>query len=131
MMDATFVEAPKSGANPDVDAVARIVVTTRDRLAASVRRRHEVACDLLFEGNYEHRLTLGTSLCLATFAAVLVRMFWRYGFRQYAPPIRDPVVATLHKTLLLLDDLEHLSNINFVDSGEHRSTVGSSAACAQ
>jgi len=40
MMDATFVEAPKRGANPDVDAVAQIVVKTADRLAA-FRLRYE------------------------------------------------------------------------------------------
>jgi putative transposase len=34
MRAATFVEAPKRGANPDVDAVAQIVVTTANRLAA-------------------------------------------------------------------------------------------------
>jgi len=39
-------------------------------------------------------------------------MFRHYGFREYAAPILDPVVGTLHRTLLVLDDLDNLSRAN-------------------
>jgi hypothetical protein len=38
-------------------------------------------------------------------------MFRKYGFREYLAPIHDPVVGTLHRTLLVLDDLPHLARV--------------------
>jgi predicted GNAT family N-acyltransferase len=86
-------------------------VVVCSRLAASTEHRHAIARGLLFEGIYEHRLIRNTKLCFATCAPTLSRMFRMYGFREYASPIRDPVVGTLHRTLLVLDDTEHLTKI--------------------
>ena len=87
-------------------------VVVCSRLAASAEHRHRVERGLLFEGIYEHRLAKNTRLAFATCAPVLVRMFRRYGFREYASPIRDPIVGTLHRMLLVLDDIEHLGKNN-------------------
>jgi hypothetical protein len=45
-------------------------------------------------------------------APILVRLFRRYGFREYASPIHDSIVGTLHRMLLVLDDPEHLTRID-------------------
>ena len=81
------------------------------RLAASAEHRHAVARELLFDSIYEHRLTRNTKLCFATCAPTLARLFRRYGFREYASPFRDPIVGTLHRTVLVLDDVEYLARI--------------------
>jgi predicted GNAT family N-acyltransferase len=81
------------------------------RLAASTEHRHSIAREMLFETIYEQGLDRKTRLCFATCASLLLRMFRKYGFREYAAPIRDPVVGTLHRTLLVVDDLEHLHRI--------------------
>lgn len=81
------------------------------RLAASTEYRHAAARDLLFRGIYEHGLRLGTRLCFATCAPVLIRMFRRYGFREYASPILDPIVGALHRMVLVLDDVTYLAQV--------------------
>jgi predicted GNAT family N-acyltransferase len=82
------------------------------RLAASLDHRHLRARELLFETIYERGLGRSTRLCFATCASILLRMFRKYGFREYAPPIRDPVVGMLHRTVLVLDDLAHLERVH-------------------
>ena len=42
---------------------------------------------------------------------MLLRMFRKYGFREYLPPIHDPVVGKLHRTVLILDDVAHLERV--------------------
>ena len=81
------------------------------RLAASPAHRQALARGLLFESIFEHQVRLGTLLAFATCAPPLARVFRGYGFREYAAPISDPVVGILHRTLLVLDDLEYLMRI--------------------
>jgi predicted GNAT family N-acyltransferase len=81
------------------------------RLATLPEHRHATARALLFDAIYEYGLEHDTRLCFVSCAPLLVRMFRRYGFREYAPPIKDPVVGTLHRNLLVLDDLEYLQRI--------------------
>ncbi len=44
-----------------------------------------------------------------TCSPFLIRMFRKYGFREYLTPIEDPIVGTLHRMLLVLHDLDHLA----------------------
>jgi predicted GNAT family N-acyltransferase len=106
---------------PDIQ-LARAGVCTR--LAASIEHRHAQARRLLFDGIYEQGVSR-TSFCFAACASRLVRLFRRYGFREYAPPIHDPVVGPLHRTLLVVDDLEHLMQVDspFAEIAARRSVV--------
>lgn len=88
---------------------AQIAVCSR--LAASHDHRHCRARELLFETVYRRGLQRGTRLCFAACAPLLLRMFRKYGFREYAGPLNDPIVGRLHRTLLVLDDLQHLARV--------------------
>ena len=81
------------------------------RLAVAATCRDQRARSALFETIYEIAVTRGTQLCFATCAPILLRLFRGYGFREYAPPLADPIVGTLHRTLLVLDDLTHLAQV--------------------
>ena len=94
---------------PDMN-LSRSVVSSR--LATNAGHRRAVVRSMLFEKIYEHQLTRGTRHCFAVCAPPLVRMFRRYGFREYAMPIHDAIAGTLHRTLLVLDDLDHLRGIH-------------------
>jgi len=86
---------------------SRIAVCSR--LAALLEHRYAAARGLLFDAIYSCGLDRGTELCFAACARSLVRLFRAYGFREYAPPVDDPVVGNLHRLVLVLDDLEHLA----------------------
>jgi len=82
------------------------------RLAASMDHRHLRAREMLFETIYERGLDRRTRLRFATCATILLRMFRKSGFREYAVPIRDAIVGMLHRTVLVLDDLAHLERVH-------------------
>jgi len=104
-------------------ALAHIAVCSR--LAASTDHRHTKARSLLFETIYAQGLERKTCLCFATCAPLLLRMFRRYGFREYITPIHDPVVGTLHRTVLVLDDLAHLERVQspFYEMAKNRNVI--------
>jgi len=91
--------------------VPRAHVSVCSRLAVVANRRNAVIRRLLFNAIYERGLKRNTRLSFVTCAPSLVRIFRRYGFREYAPPIHDPVAHTLHRMLLVLADLDYLSSI--------------------
>jgi len=91
--------------------IDRRYISVCSRLAASPEHRHIRVRELLFESIYEHGLDRNTRLCFATCAPILLRMFSKYGFREFVAPIEDPVVGTLHRTLLVLDDVAHLERV--------------------
>jgi predicted GNAT family N-acyltransferase len=95
------------------------------RLAASAEHRHTRARSLLFETIYANGLQRNTQLCFATCAPLLLRMFRKYGFREYLAPIHDAVVGILHRTLLVLDDLDHLERVRspFFEMAKDRKVV--------
>jgi len=95
------------------------------RLAASPEHRHTRARSLLFENIYAKGLQRNTQLCFATCAPLLLRMFRKYGFREYIAPTHDPVVGILHRTVLVLDDVEHLERVRspFFEMAKERSVV--------
>lgn len=82
------------------------------RLAAHNEHRHSIARARVFELIYEVGLDRGTRLAFASCARPLLRMFRSYGFREYADPVQDPIVGTLHRTVLALDDLPYLARID-------------------
>lgn len=83
------------------------------RLAAAPEYRNMRARELLFETIYEIGIERrNTRLCFATCAPRLLRLFKRYGFREYLPPTQDPVVGLLHRVVLVLHDLEYLETVN-------------------
>jgi predicted GNAT family N-acyltransferase len=81
------------------------------RLAVSMDHRNAQTLKLLLSTLYARALDCETRLCFATCAPMFLRMFRRYGFREYAAPIRDPIVGTLHRICLVLDDVEHLTTL--------------------
>jgi len=85
---------------------ARIAVCSR--LAALLEHRYQAARGLLFDSIYLRGLDRDTQLCFVACARILTRMFRGYGFREYAPPVNDPVVGPLHRFVLVLDDVEYL-----------------------
>ncbi|WP_347259323.1 GNAT family N-acyltransferase [Rudaea sp.] len=102
--------------------IDRGCISVCSRLAASPEHRHIRVRELLFESIYEHGLDRDTRLCFATCAPILLRMFGKYGFREFAAPILDPVVGKLHRTLLVLDDVAHLERVRspFLEIAEAR-----------
>lgn len=92
-------------------SIDRRLVAVCSRLAASTEHRHAYVRELLFETIYRHGMDRGTVLCFATCAPILRRMFRKYGFREFAVPILDPVVGPLHRMLLVIDDLTHLEHV--------------------
>ncbi len=89
--------------------VARAAVCSR--LAVRPDHRDSRTRELLFESIFATGLSKGTKLCFATCVPILARLFKRYGFRAYAPPMKDPVAGTLFQMLLTMDDLEHLLSV--------------------
>jgi len=81
------------------------------RVAVLPEFRLGAARDLLFNFMYECGVQTQTRLCFMTCAPILVRLFRRYGFREYDYPVSDPVVGALHRLVLVLDDLDYLSSI--------------------
>jgi len=92
--------------------INRATMAVCSRLAASMAHRHSHVRALLFVAAYEAGLERGTMLCFATCAPRLLPLFTRYGFREYAVPVRDTIVGMLHRTVLVLNDLEHLASVN-------------------
>jgi hypothetical protein len=82
------------------------------RLATSVTHRDSRVRAMLFSTIYSRGLLRGTQICFATCAPPLLRMFVRYGFREFLSPITDPASGMLHRTALILDDLEHLERVH-------------------
>jgi predicted GNAT family N-acyltransferase len=91
--------------------VAPAEIAACSRLAASLAHRQSAARELLFDTIYDRGLIRNTKLCFAACAPPLVRVFRGYGFREYAEPIRDSVAGILHRTVLVLDDLDYLQRI--------------------
>ena len=81
------------------------------RLAVSPTERDSQIRSRLFEFIYQNALKRDTKFCFLTCAPFLVRMFRKYGFREYGPPVIDPVVGLLHRVLLVLDDLDQLQRV--------------------
>lgn len=81
------------------------------RLAVHPAYRQSNAADLVLQKLYDLALERDTLLCFATCMTPLYRHFRRYGFREHAPPIEDPVVGTLRQMALILQDLEYLKVI--------------------
>jgi hypothetical protein len=82
------------------------------RLAVASEARGSVAMHLLFTTIYDYAITKGVHFCFVTCVPPLVRVFRRYGFREYALPIRDAAVGQLHRLVLVLDDLAHLERVH-------------------
>lgn len=89
--------------------IAPAEIAVCSRLAASPEHRHARAREKLFDVIYERGLARNTQICFVTCAPYLTRMFRKYGFREYLAPVRDPIVGTLHRMLLVLHDLDHLA----------------------
>ena len=101
----------KYGALFDLHEFHRVppaTVVVCSRLAVAPEHRHSTVRNVLFEQIYEEELARGTRFCFATCAPALVRIFRRFGFREYAPPVDDVIAGRLHRTILVLDDLAHL-----------------------
>jgi predicted GNAT family N-acyltransferase len=81
------------------------------RLAVLPTERDSQIRSRLFEFIYQNALKRDTRFCFLTCAPLLVRMFRKYGFREYGPPVMDPVVGVLHRELLVLDDLVQLQRV--------------------
>lgn len=81
------------------------------RLAVDPIYRHSTVRDLLFDTINRHRAARGTKLCFATCAPALLRLFKFYGFREYGTPTSDPYVGPLHRTVLVLDDVDWLMEV--------------------
>jgi predicted GNAT family N-acyltransferase len=93
-------------------AVPHAAMAVCTRLAAHSEHRHSIARAQLFEALYHVGLDRGTRLAFAACARPLLRLFRSYGFREYAEPVEDPIVGTLHRTVLALDDLSYLTSID-------------------
>ena len=102
---AETFEIPRFAAFPTAE------ISVCSRLAASMEHRHARVRELLFESIYHRGLDRNTRLCFATCAPILLRMFRKYGFREFSPPLSDATVGKLHRTLLVLDDIEHLTRV--------------------
>jgi predicted GNAT family N-acyltransferase len=92
-------------------AIPREEICVCSRLAVLPGYRFTKVKDMLFEEIYKTELTAGIRLCFATCARRLVRLFASYGFREFAETIEDNVTGTLHRMLLVLDDVEYLAQI--------------------
>jgi predicted GNAT family N-acyltransferase len=88
--------------------IAHARICACSRLAVSAGVKYAGARDLLFDAIYERALDRGAQLCFITCAPALVRLFQKYGFREFGHPINDRVVGKLSRLLLVLHDLPHL-----------------------
>lgn len=79
------------------------------RLAVLRRCRGTRVAGLLFREIYTVGIQTGTIVSFAACAPFLRPLFSRFGFREYIEPWEDPIVGTLHRMVLVLDDLEYLS----------------------
>jgi len=109
--ETTYARYGKTFQIDEFDRVPRAQISMCSRLAVIAHRRNAVIRRLLFNAIYEQGLKRRTRLSFVTCAPSLLRMFQRYGFREYAAPIHDPVAQTLHRMLLVLDDVLYLSSI--------------------
>jgi len=98
-------------------AIPRAEITVVFRLAASLDQRDARAREKILDALYERALDRNTKIGLMTCAPFLVRMFRKYGWREYLDPIEDPIVGKLHRMVLALHDLDYLAQC---DSPLHR-----------
>lgn len=89
---------------PKASVVSSRLATERDHRNLGIRSK-------LFESLYEHHITRGTRHCFLVCAPPIVRIFRRYGFREYNTPIMDEVVGRLHRMVLELTDIGYLRSI--------------------
>lgn len=102
---STFELARFSAINPSEIAVC-------SRLAVSPEHRDARTRELLFNAIYERGAARNTKLCFVACATRLVRLFRRYGFREYQTPYEDAVVGRLHRLVLVMRDRAHLARCN-------------------
>jgi hypothetical protein len=81
------------------------------RLSVAPTSRSTDVARLLLAGIYEYGLRRGTTLCFATCVPPVLRIFRRYGSREYAPPVIDQAAGKLHRTILVLDDIAHFARV--------------------
>jgi predicted GNAT family N-acyltransferase len=79
------------------------------RLAVDPQHRGGAVSASLFAELYKLGLRKQTKLCFQNCRAPLIGFFTRCGFRQYLPPVSDPVAGSLHPMVLALHDLVHFA----------------------
>jgi len=93
-------------------APGEMAVCSRLALSREGARHHRLAQMLLFRAMYARGLVHKVRLCFAPCPAALLPTLLRYGFREFAAPIRDLRQASfLHRTLLMMDDIDYLQKI--------------------
>jgi len=81
------------------------------RFAVSSAHRNASVRDLLCRALFDYGLRRGGKVCYAACAPPVDRVFRRYGFKEFLPPVLDPVAGLLRRMVMLLDDIEHLEKI--------------------
>jgi predicted GNAT family N-acyltransferase len=93
------------------DRISDASISVCSRLAVLPGHRATAVSSLLFTTIYECGLKRNTQLSFSACAPELIQLFVRYGFREFSMPFVDPVVGTLHRMVLALDDLVHLEHV--------------------
>ncbi len=81
------------------------------RLAVLQEFRMSKASILLFQSLYQVASAKNTELSFVCCKPALLPFFLHYGFREYMEPYEDPYVGKLHRTVLLLNDTDHLKKV--------------------
>lgn len=89
----------------------RALLGTCTHLVVHRLHRRFAVRDLLLRALYSLQLERGIRLCFTSCPRLLVRLFEHYGFREYATPVQDELLGTVHRLVLALDDLAHLERI--------------------
>jgi predicted GNAT family N-acyltransferase len=88
--------------------IPRRSIAICSRLAVLKSFRATAVARMLLTEVYQYGIEHDTQLCFEACAPMLKRFFIRYGFREHMPPYYDPVAGTLHRMVLVLDDISHL-----------------------
>ncbi len=65
----------------------------------------------VFEAVYRYGAERGVRFCFQYCAPALVPLFAHYGFLEYAPTVKDPILGRAHRMRLVLDDFDHLQRV--------------------